>query len=247
LLSLTPAALTLNQRNLKKDDNRMSALAQSPSLFSVPRRRINEEEAIFTISHAALTAVDALSGLETIANVTLRLTGIHEVQIRLHANHEQAELLEWRHSTVSSPRGSATGLMAANSRDWGKLRLRFEPYIGSVECPLRFVRVVAQQAGLMLNRLELLGRNQMASAAVQRLQERLDTRKALSRAAGILAETKQLHYEQAVLLLLKQVRKERRSPLQLANDIINGGETRRFTPVVTGRNLSFLSGSFSSD
>ena len=83
----------------------------------------------------------------------------------------------------------------------------------------------------MLNRLELLGRNQMASAAVQRLQERLDTRKALSRAAGILAETKQLHYEQAVLLLLKQVREERRSPLQLANDIINGGETRRFTPV----------------
>lgn len=209
----------------------MSALAYSPNLFSASWRRINEQEAIFTISHAAITAVDAVRGLETVANVALRLSGIHEVQVRLHADQEQTELLEWRHSRVSSPHGSATGLIAANSREWGKLRLSFEPHIRSVECPLRFARIVAQQAGLMLNRLDLLGRNQIVNAAVRRLQERLDTRKAVSRAAGILAGTNQLNYERAVLLLLKQARERRRSPLQLADTIILGEEIGHFTPV----------------
>ena len=95
----------------------MSALAQSPNLFCALRRRINEQEAILTIGHAALNAVDAVTGLDTVANVALRLTGVHEVQVRLHASQDQTELLEWRRSTVSSPassrHGTATGLMVA--------------------------------------------------------------------------------------------------------------------------------------
>lgn len=89
----------------------MSALAQSPNVFSASRRRGNEEAAIFAISHAALTAVDALSGLETVANAVLGLSGVHEVQIRLHAVLEQTELLEWRHPGVSSPRSTPYGLV----------------------------------------------------------------------------------------------------------------------------------------
>jgi hypothetical protein len=156
----------------------MSALAQSPNLFRALRRRIDEPEAIPTIGHAALTTDDAISGLETMASVTLRLEGVHELQVRLHGGDGKTGLLEWRESKASSVRGSATGQVIANSREWGKLRLRFEPQIESVECPLRFARIVAQQAGLMLNRLELLGLSQIANAAVHRLQERLDTRKA---------------------------------------------------------------------
>jgi hypothetical protein len=213
----------------------MSALAQSPNLFCALRRRINEQEAILTIGHAALNAVDAVTGLDTVANVALRLTGVHEVQVRLHASQDQTELLEWRRSTVSSPassrHGTATGLMVANSREWGKLSLLFEPRIQSVECPLRFARIMAQKAGLMLNRLELLGRHQIARAAVRRLQERLDTRKAVSRAAGILAQTNQMTYQRAVLLLLKQSREKQRSPLQLARTIILGEETGHFAAV----------------
>ena len=214
----------------------MSALAQSPNLFCALRRRINEQEAILTIGRAALTAADALSGLETVANVALRLTGVHEVQVTLHAAQDQTELLEWRHSRVSSPHGAATGLIVANSRERGKLRLLFEPRIQSVECPLRFARIVGQQAGLMLNRLELLGHHRIASAAVRRLQERLDTRKAVSRAAGILAQTNQLTYQRALSLLLEQALEKRRSPLQLAHTIILGYETYNF-PAVSLRRL----------
>jgi hypothetical protein len=83
----------------------------------------------------------------------------------------------------------------------------------------------------MLNRLELLGRHQIARAAVRRLQERLDTRKAVSRAAGILAQTNQMTYQRAVLLLLKQSREKQRSPLQLARTIILGEETGHFAAV----------------
>ena len=88
----------------------------------------------------------------------------------------------------------------------------------------------------MLNRLELLGHHRIASAAVRRLQERLDTRKAVSRAAGILAQTNQLTYQRALSLLLEQALEKRRSPLQLAHTIILGYETCNF-PAVSLRRL----------
>jgi hypothetical protein len=197
----------------------MSALLQSPNLFR-SLRGVNEQEAIITISRVALTAADATSGLEALSSVALRLSGLHGVEVSLRAGQGTVEVLGWHDSKAPEPRGAATGLIAANSREWGRLRILFEPHMKSVECPLRFARVLAQHVALMLNRLELLIQNKASNAAVRRLEHRLDTRKAVSRASGILAEAKNLTRERALLLLLRQARETRRSPLALARTMI---------------------------
>jgi ANTAR domain-containing protein len=206
----------------------MSALLQSPNLFR-SLRRVSEQEAITTIGRLALTATDAAGGIESLASVALRLNSLHGVEVTLYASHGQAETLEWHDSKAPAPRGSATGMIAANSREWGRLRILFEPRIKSVECPLRFARVLAQHAALMLNRLEVAARNAAIAAAVNRLQHRLDTRKAVSRAAGILANTQRLTHEQALLLLLEQARESRLPLLPLARTVILGQETGHIT------------------
>ena len=209
----------------------MSALLQSPNLFR-SLRRVNEQEAILTIGRLALSAANAAEGLEALSGVALRLTGVHGIEIQLHSS----EVLEWHGTKGDAPKGAATGLMTANGREWGRLRLLFEPRIRSVECPLRFARVLAQQVALMLNRLETREQNQISLAAARRLEGRIETRKAVSRAAGILAKAKNLRYDQALLLLLQQAREARRSPLVLARTLILSAELDR-TPSIGLRRL----------
>ena len=208
----------------------MSALLQSPNLFR-SLRRISEQEAIATMGRLALSAPDAAGGLESLASVALRLSGLHGVEMTIDTGHHQPQVFEWHDSKAPAPRGAATGLIVAQARDWGRLRILFEPRIKSVECPLRLARVLAQQAALMLNRLELEARKQAAHAAVRRLQERIDTRKAVSRAAGILARLNQLSDEQALLLLMYQARRSKRALLAVARTIILGEETGHLQPI----------------
>lgn len=208
----------------------MSALLQSPNLFR-SLRRMSEQEAVIAIGRLALQSVDAASGLEALASVALRLSGLHGVEVRLRDLGGKVEILEWHGSKEPAPRGSATGMIAANSREWGKLRILFEPRIKSVECPLRFARVLAQQVAVMLNRVELLATNEAASAAIRRLQERLDRRKAVSRAAGILARARNLSHEQALLQFLRQARESRRPLLPLARTLILSEETGNLRPI----------------
>jgi len=208
----------------------MSALLQSPNLFR-SLRRVSEPEAITTIGRLALSARDAASGIESLASIALRLSGLHGVEITLNSERGTAETMEWHDSKSPVPRGFATGLIAANSRAWGRLRILFEPRIQSVECPLRFARVLAQHVALMLNRLEVADRNAAIAAAVNRLQHRLDTRKAVSRAAGILASARNLTHGQALSLLIEQARESRRPLLPLARTVILGQETGHLQPL----------------
>jgi hypothetical protein len=208
----------------------MSALLQSPNLFR-SLRRVSEQEAIFTIGRLALTATDAASGIESLASIALRLSGLHGVEITLASGRGNAETMEWHDSKSPAPHGSATGMIAANSREWGRLRILFEPRMQSVECPLRFARLLAQHAALMLNRLEVADRNSAIAAAVSRLEQRLETRKAVSRAAGVLASAGNLTHGQALSILLKQARASRRPLLPLARTVILGQETGHFPPL----------------
>jgi hypothetical protein len=231
----------------------MSALLQSAKLFSL--RRVSEQEAITMIGRLALSAVDVPTGIESLARVALRLRGLHGVEVSVHGRAGKAagqdgpkieqigqskDENEYRWSVGGpacdasdgpEPRGSAIGMVAANAREWGRLRILFEPRINSVECPLRFARVLGQHVGLMLNRLDLASRKEASRAAAARLQNRLDTRKAVSRAAGILAEAGNLSHERAVSLLLRQAREERRPLLPLARSIILFEETERLRPI----------------
>lgn len=204
----------------------MSALLQSPNLYR-SLRRVSEQEAIITIGRLAAAAADAASGLEALAGVTLRLAGIHGVEISMPGH----TTLEWHDSKQAAPRGAATGLIAANGHEWGRLRLLFEPHIKSVECPLRFARLVAQQAALMLNRNLAQSSNAVSKAAITRLLERLDMRKAVGRAAGILAQRKGIPQQTALALILKQARARKRSPLAVARILMLSIETGHLQPI----------------
>jgi ANTAR domain len=208
----------------------MSALLQSPNLYR-SLRGLNEFEAITLISRLGLAAADAASGLASLAGVTLRLGGLHGVEASLRSSMKFADTLQWHDSQAPAPCGSASGLVSANGREWGRIRINFEPRVQSVECPLRFARVLAQHAALMLNRLELVDRNEASTAAVSRLQDRLETRKAVSRAAGLLARSQHLSERKALSLLLEQARQSRRPLLQLARSIILGQQTGHFKPI----------------
>jgi hypothetical protein len=209
----------------------MSALLQSPNLYR-SLRPLKEFEAIALISRLGLAAADAASGLASLASVALRLNGMHGVEVSLSSD---GDTLQWHDSLGPAPRGSASALLAANGREWGRIRILFEPRIQSVECPLRFARLLAQHAALMLNRLELIERNEAITAAISRLQDRLETRKAVSRAAGLLAREQNLSELKALSLVLLQARQSHRPLLQLARSIILGQEIGRFRPLVLRR------------
>jgi AmiR/NasT family two-component response regulator len=71
----------------------------------------------------------------------------------------------------------------------------------------------------------MAARNKVAAAAVRRLQERLDMRKTVSRAVGLVAEARDLSYDQAFWLFMKQAREVRRPLLLLARTVILSEET----------------------
>jgi hypothetical protein len=62
----------------------MSALLQSTSLHQ-SLRHVSELDAITTIGRYSFAAVDAASGLESLANVALRLKGMHGVEVTVDA------------------------------------------------------------------------------------------------------------------------------------------------------------------
>ncbi len=110
----------------------------------------------------------------------------------------------------------------ADSRDWGRLRILFEPRIRSLECPLRFARFAGQQIAIMLNRLDLFRRRQALLAGIDRLRERLEARKSVARASGIVAASRGISQREALSFLLAYARDWRRTPGQIASAIILG-------------------------
>jgi Xaa-Pro aminopeptidase len=122
----------------------------------------------------------------------------------------------------------------AGGRSWGRLHLYFEPRIQTVESPLRFARFLGQQAALLLNRFALEDQYDAQLATLDRLKDRLNTRIAVHRATGILAELRGVTDKEALALLIQYARQSRRTLLSLADAIILGDTSFRkpfFRPI----------------
>jgi hypothetical protein len=202
----------------------MSALLESSNL-SNSLRRIGEPEAMRTIGRLALTSADPAAGLESIAAAALRLPGLHGVQIKPSSDLAESDSFEWHASRSPAPCGSAMASIVAESRDWGRLRILFEPRISSVECPLRFARFLGQQTAVMLNRIDLVRRQASLLGRIERLQERLEARKLVARAAGVIAASQEISQSEALSTLLAYAREWRRTPSQIASSIVLGQNT----------------------
>jgi AmiR/NasT family two-component response regulator len=99
---------------------------------------------------------------------------------------------------------------------------------------------MGQQAALLLNRFTLEDQCDAQLATLDRLKRRLNTRIAVHRASGILAELRGVTDKEALALLIQYARQSRRTLLSLAEAIILGDTSFRkpfFRPV--HRNESF--------
>jgi AmiR/NasT family two-component response regulator len=199
----------------------MSALAQSPDFIS-HIRSLSEREALHLAGRSVWAATEVHSGLESLAAIALRVPGLHRVQFTLQSPESDSKILEWSVSEASAPCGSAMAALTANGHTHGRLRIFFEPRIHSLESPLRFARFLAQQSALLLNRIELAELHNSHLTRIAHLQQRLETRKVVHRAKGILAEMHGISEADALELLLRYAHQSRRGLKPLAEAIVLG-------------------------
>jgi hypothetical protein len=211
----------------------MSALLQ-PKLSQSAHHPLAEAAAL-RVASRLVSAAEALdSGLEDLAESALRIPGLHKIQITPSVVFPPLETLEWYASTSPVLCGSAVAFIEANGRSWGRLHLYFEPRIQTVESPLRFARFLGQQTALLLNRFALEDQYDAQLATLDRLKTRLNTRIAVHRATGILAELRGVTDKEALAILFQYARQTRRTLLSLADAIILGDTSFRkpfFRPV----------------
>ena len=112
----------------------------------------------------------------------------------------------------------------ANGRSWGRLRLSGDD---AIEGSGRFL---GQQLALLLNRLDLMRERDVRRAQARRLSERIEVRKNLHRASGLVAKTRGVPNQQALQILVHHARKARRTLNRVAETVLLGYEaplTRR--------------------
>jgi hypothetical protein len=190
----------------------MSALPQ-PDSFYRQSNRLTEPEALQEIGRIAHTAVSASKGLQAIAEAALWIPGVHSVKVE-----DGAPL------TAGNKSHTTLVTIEANGRSWGRLRLTTNG-----EAP-RSASFLAQQVALLFNRLDLIRRHQVLRAQAKRLSERLETRKNLHRAAGLVARARGVSDRAALQLLVGHARASRHSLNRVAETVLLGYEaplTRR--------------------
>jgi hypothetical protein len=190
----------------------MSALPQ-PDSFYKQSNRLTEAEALQEIGRIAHTAISAPKGLQAIAEAALWVPGVHSVKIE-----DGAPL------TARNKSHTTLVTIEANGRSWGRLRLTT-----TGEAP-RSASFLAQQVALLFDRLDLIRRHDVLRAQAKRLSERLETRKNLHRAAGLVARARGVSDRAALQILVAHARTSRRSLNRVAETVLLGYEaplTRR--------------------
>lgn len=181
-----------------------------PSPLSHPA---HELEVLWEIGRIASSAPAVDIALEEIAAAVLRLGGVLRFEREPDVRPE---------SMMLPVRG--------NGVTWGSLRIHFGPALAQVETTEGFTRFVAQQVASVLHRLSLLDQMEAHQRRLAVLKRRLETRKAVHRARGIIAEARGISESEALRVMEQQARASRRSLLQLAQALIGGFETPAFAP-----------------
>jgi hypothetical protein len=201
----------------------MSALPQ-PDSFYRQSKRLTETEVSQEIGRIVHAAVSLPSGLQAIAEAALWIPGIYTVKIEDGALLTAFGALTWPAGGGRGKTHTTLVTVAANGRSWGRLRLM------TTGESRDFPAFLGQQIALLLNRLDLIRRHDTLRAQAKRLSERLETRKNLHRAGGLVARARRISDRAALQLLVTHARKSRRSLNRIAEAVLLGYEaplTRR--------------------
>lgn len=179
-------------------------------------RTYDELAATREISRLACWANDFESALESISAVLLSVPGIWRVSIE--APHS------WYFDRIGytpvDPSASAVAPIEAGRGTWGNLRIHFEVRLEIGASPVRFAKFVGQQIASLLDRLTLRREHDSFIRQISVLRRRIETRKTLARASGLLARRDRISQGQALALIVKIARRNRRALLLMAQSLI---------------------------
>jgi len=175
---------------------------------------VTEIEVLGTIGRIANTATSATAGFREMVDAALCLPGVDNVKIE-----DGALLAIVGQSAWPQRKGHATlANVNANGRSWGRLRLRGDD---AIEGRGRFL---GQQLALLLNRLDLARERDVRRTQARRLSEKLEARKNLHRASGLVAKTRSIPNQQALQILVHHARRTRRTLNRVAETVLLGYE-----------------------
>lgn len=204
----------------------MNAQAQRDS-YPQPFPIFRELDATRAISREASCATAASVGVESIAALVLRVGGVRAVHIsgtQRSDAFQELGLADFNRANGAAPVGtpaSAIAPIASRRYIWGELRIEFDIPAFDFESPVRFATFIGQQMAGMLLRIHLAERGRALAQMVDRLRRVLTTRKAVHRAAGILARAYDLSEKEAIGLLIRQSRDASRPVGGIAEQIIS--------------------------
>ncbi len=208
----------------------MSALAQYSDLH-IELSRLSEVEVLREVSKVTAQATAPDKALNMISAIVLRLNGVHALRVENGAAMDDLAVrrLAWRNGPSSGPQGSVVAEIAAGGKRWATLRLQYDSEQLRIADPAAFARFLGQQAGILLERLELERERNLLETKVTRIQDRLATRKIFQRAKSVVAHQRGISEAHAARLLVRYSRQSGQRIKVIADAItFDAYQTARF-------------------
>jgi hypothetical protein len=209
----------------------MSALALQFQSFTLAPRPFSEVELLRAISHTVWNAKSEEDALKTIAAAILRVQDLTGFRVEPTDGAPHLPLYE---ATIPQPNGQnawALAPISAYGKRWGQVRIFFLPQArASSESPVRLAKFVGQQLAILLDRLEVERQNYRERARLYAFESGNRRRKAIHRAAAILAQQRGVSTLEATRILVQYARAKRKRLLPVAESLIFG-----FDALASGR------------
>ena len=210
----------------------MSASAQQNTFSLRFQRRLTELDLLRAVSNITWTADHEESALAAIAAAVLNLPGLtgfrFEPQVEAARNLLHLPIYEASKPRSSGPSASAVSAACANGQTYGQLRIFFDPNSSlKLESPVRLAKFIGQQIGLLLHRIALRREHQRHSAHLAAIERAIRRRKAIRRAAVILATQRNVSEAEATSFMVSYARRNHRTLFEISEALVFGYDSSR--------------------
>jgi hypothetical protein len=208
-------------------------MSASPLLkvpFVPSARALRELELMRLIGHIAWNSTSGDQAFDSIALAIARLPGFVGFRFEPLKAVPQLAAYEKMKPHRNASDSFARAAVTANGREWGQIRLFFDPNAPpTVESPLRLARFIGQQVGLMLNRVAVHRDHEKLVARLEQIRNITKRRKMIHSAAGMLARRRNISGAEAIRFMAGYARRNRRRLLDISESLILGCNTAMIT------------------
>jgi hypothetical protein len=208
----------------------MSASPQLKVPFVYSARPLRELELMRLIGNTAWNSTSESQAFHSIALGIVRLTGFIGFRFEPLAAVPHLPPYETVRSRRNATDSFARAEVTANGRAWGEIRLFLDSNAPlAVESPLRLARFIAQQVGLMLNRLAIQRDWAELATRLEQIRNIINRRKLIHNAAGVLAKRRDISGAEAISFMASYAKRTGRSLLDISQSLILGCNTAMIT------------------